>query len=83
MVSALYISADRNFLSAYSVPFLCNGFQLSSVALRKVSKELQSLQTCPPEGIRIQVDEANLSSLTGWIGVQLSLFYSGWSILLE
>lgn len=38
------------------------------MALRKVSKELQLLQTSPPEGIRIQVDEANLSTLTGWIG---------------
>jgi hypothetical protein len=42
--------------------------QLSSAALRKVSKELQHLQTCPPEGIRIQVDEANLANLVGWIG---------------
>lgn len=47
--------------------------QLSSAALRKVSKELQSLQTSPPEGIRIQVDEANLSNLTGWIGKQTQL----------
>ena len=33
-----------------------------------MTKELQSLQTSPPEGIRIHVDEANLSNLTGWIG---------------
>lgn len=69
MVSSLFILQDGSFASAHSVPFFGNGFQLSSVALRKVSKELQSLQTCPPEGIRIHVDEANLSSLTGWIGM--------------
>lgn len=53
-------------------------FQLSSAALRKVSKELQSLQTCPPEGIRIQVDEANLTNLVGWIGVYPFSLGSGW-----
>jgi ubiquitin-conjugating enzyme E2 S len=40
---------------------------LSSKTLRRINKELNSLRTQPPEGIRIIVNEDDITDLKAWI----------------
>jgi len=40
---------------------------LSSKAIKRIVKELQHLQTSPPEDIQIIVDDENLTEVQAWI----------------
>lgn len=40
---------------------------LTPQALRLLSKEIVTLRSDPPEGVRIVVDEEDLTSLEGWV----------------
>lgn len=40
---------------------------LSSKAIKRIVKEIQQLQTSPPEDIQIIVDDENLTEVQAWI----------------
>lgn len=40
---------------------------LTPQALRLLSRELVTLRTEPPEGVRVVVDEDDLTALEGWV----------------
>lgn len=40
---------------------------LTPQALRLLSRELVTLRTEPPEGVRVVVDEDDISAIEGWV----------------